>query len=78
MSHASWAPDSSIMQTNKTVGEWRKALEALVRNKTDEKIVSSYAGYAYDAVWMFANALEQLSQEDPSALTLIHAPNTTR
>lgn len=77
MSHAAWAPDNAIMQTNQTVGEWRKQLEALVNN-TDEKTVSNYAGYAYDAVWMYANALEQLSQEDPSALSFIHAPNTTR
>uniref|UniRef100_A0A1B6MU76 receptor protein-tyrosine kinase n=1 Tax=Graphocephala atropunctata TaxID=36148 RepID=A0A1B6MU76_9HEMI len=78
LTHAAWAHDNAIMQTNETVGEWRENLRTLLQKRFNRTLVSSYAGYAYDAVWMFALALEQLSKEDPSALSFIHAPNTTK
>ena len=37
----------------------------------------AYASYAYDAVWVFAYALDRLLKEDPSALESLHTPQTT-
>lgn len=74
LSHAAWAPDSFIMETNQTVKHWKEQFKVHYPNMS----LSSYAGYAYDAVWMFALALEQLSKEDPSALSNIHSPETTK
>uniref|UniRef100_A0A1B6EJJ0 Gamma-aminobutyric acid type B receptor subunit 2 n=1 Tax=Cuerna arida TaxID=1464854 RepID=A0A1B6EJJ0_9HEMI len=77
LSHAAWAPDNAIMQTKQTVGEWKENLKTLLRLK-NRSLESSYAGYAYDAVWMFALALDQLSKEDPAALSDIHDDNNTQ
>ncbi|XP_054282459.1 gamma-aminobutyric acid type B receptor subunit 1-like isoform X2 [Macrosteles quadrilineatus] len=78
LAHSSWAPDTAVMQTNETVGEWRTNINSLIKKRTNRTSISGYAGYAYDAVWMYALALDQLNKEDPSALSAIHAPNTTK
>ncbi|PSN54801.1 hypothetical protein C0J52_02008 [Blattella germanica] len=39
---------------------------------------SNYAGYAYDAVWTFALALNKLAREDESYLSDIHSEITTK
>ncbi|XP_050310160.1 retinal guanylyl cyclase 2-like isoform X2 [Anthonomus grandis grandis] len=70
MTHAYFAPDNQTMQENKTVGEWRKEYE-----RSGE--YSDYAGFAYDAVWVYALALDKLSKTDPEALSDMHSENTT-
>ncbi|XP_046676612.1 receptor-type guanylate cyclase gcy-4-like [Homalodisca vitripennis] len=78
LSHAAWALDNAIMQTKQTVGEWKENLKKTVVGITNQTTISTYAGYAYDAVWMFALALDQLNKEDPSALSNIHENNNTQ
>ncbi|XP_066143378.1 uncharacterized protein [Euwallacea fornicatus] len=72
MTHAYYAPDDSIMQENITVREWRNRYE-----NTSSNLISDYAGFAYDAVWVYALALDKLSRSDPEALADMHSANTT-
>ncbi|KAF5297767.1 hypothetical protein FQR65_LT09941 [Abscondita terminalis] len=72
MTSAFFAPDNQIMPENKTVGEWRKEYE-----KRAKSFTSDYAGFAYDAVWTYALALDQLVKDDPEAITALHSVNTT-
>lgn len=68
MTHAYYGADDQMMQENITVKEWR--------NKN--KITSDYGGFAYDAVWVYALALDKLSKIDPEALGDMHSENTTK
>ncbi|CAH1133811.1 unnamed protein product [Ceutorhynchus assimilis] len=72
MTHAYYAPDNQTMQENKTVGEWKEEYK-----NTSIATTSDYAGFAYDAVWVYALALDNLSKTDPEALSDIHSENTT-
>lgn len=75
MAHAYFAPDDAMMQENISVGEWKKNYST---DCEKQKIgVSSYAGYAYDAVWTFALALDKLTKQDPEAASNLHSANTT-
>lgn len=82
LQHAPFAEDNVIMQENKTVAEWTVAYkqsckESASYNNTTDKCQSEYAGYAYDAVWVYAFALNQLVKEDSSYLRNLHSENTT-
>nr|XP_023022017.1 receptor-type guanylate cyclase gcy-18-like [Leptinotarsa decemlineata] len=70
MTHAYFAKDDSIMQENITVGEWRKKNDLRIKN-------ANYAGFAYDAVWTYALALNELVNTDPEALSVLHSESTT-
>lgn len=72
MTHAYFASDDSIMQENITVGQWRKNYLRMAHTPSD------YAGFAYDAVWTYALALDKLSKTDPEALSDLHSENTTK
>lgn len=74
MTHAYYAPDNQTMQENKTVGEWYQTYQ----HATALNAVSDYGGFAYDAVWVYALALDKLSKVDPEALSDIHSVNTTK
>ncbi|KRT86135.1 protein kinase [Oryctes borbonicus] len=73
ITHSYWAPNDAIMQENRTVAEWKKSY----REKTNN-ITSDYAGFAYDAVWTYALALDKLIRHDPEALTDLHSENATK
>lgn len=70
LAHQSYAADDAIMETNHTVGEW----------KTNYGLsnVSHYGGYAYDAVWVYALALDKLITESETHLATLHSENTTK
>lgn len=70
MSHASFGEDSAIMQENKTVKQWREENQAI--------ITSSYSGYVYDAVWVYALALDKLIRESPDYMADLHSDRTTK
>lgn len=72
ITHAFWAPDNATMQENMTVSQWREVYV----NQTKE-MSSDYAGFAYDAVWTYALALDKLIKNDPEAMTELHSHNTT-
>lgn len=61
------------MPENITVGEWKKIYVTRTRGLT-----SNYAGFAYDAVWTYALALDKLIKEDPEAVAGMHSENTTK
>ena len=75
LSHAPFGNDTSIMQENKTVHDWRKNYLSAIR--TDKIPVSNYGAYAYDAVWVYAKSLNQLIKEDSNYLSDLHSPATT-
>ncbi len=81
LQHAPYAEDNVIMQENRTVAEWKldyqKYCNDLTMHNTN-KYQSVYAGYAYDAVWVYAYALNQMIKEDSSYLRNLHSENTTK
>lgn len=81
LQHAPYANDNVVMQENKTVAEWKLAYEHSCKDSVlynTNKYQSEYAGYAYDAVWVYAFALNQMIKEDASYLRNLHSENTTK
>lgn len=60
------------MQENITVSQWRGKYLKMTPTPSD------YAGFAYDAVWTYAFALDTLAKTDPEALSDLHSENTTK
>lgn len=77
LSFAHYAPDNQIMQENKTVGEWKTEYSHYLSTKYNAT-PSDYGGYAYDAIWMLAFALDKLMKMDSSFLSSIHNEHTIR
>lgn len=75
LSHAPFASDEALMQENITVREWRDKYINLLKpyNVTS----SDYSGYAYDAVWVYAYALNQLITENHSYLSDLRSNKTS-
>ena len=82
--HKKFAPESSVMETSKTVEEWKYQLEEMmnkvnmeyrmrVHNKTTQMKINHYSGYVYDAVWLYAKALEELVKKDETFLQNLHS-----
>lgn len=46
---------------------------SILQNKT----ASNYAGYAYDAVWVYALALHNLLKENASHIATLHQDRTS-
>lgn len=72
------------MQEQITVKEWRAKFmkgylgSELRMNQSNQNSLSDYAGYAYDAVWMYALALDKLQREDPTYLSGLHNETTAQ
>lgn len=80
------------MQENISVATWRKKYlnrisewSKIQNFKTSNTSVllnsdysSNYAGYAYDAVWIYALAVDQLARTYPESLSDIHSDFTTK
>lgn len=49
-----------------------------MQNLSKSTPASDYAGFTYDAVWVYALALDQLFKEDPSYSADLRATNTTQ
>lgn len=64
LAHESFADDNAIMQENCTVAEWKE----MFRNKTNAPLDNDYIGFVYDAVWVYAYALDKLIKESPTYL----------
>ncbi|GLH00495.1 Insulin-like receptor [Gryllus bimaculatus] len=64
------------MQEGITVGDWREQYKEVCKKKGVTP--SNYAGYAYDAVWTYAYALDKLARENQTYLIEIHSDTTTR
>lgn len=76
LSHAPFAAGTEIMQENITVSEWRIKYNNNLTNH-NISIGSEYAGFAYDAVWVYAYALDQMLKEDVSYLANLHSEKST-
>ncbi|XP_021935929.1 receptor-type guanylate cyclase gcy-4-like isoform X2 [Zootermopsis nevadensis] len=76
LAHAYFAPDSELMQENITVGQWQEKYKSLCRVRNVSE--SNYAGFAYDAVWTYALALNNLVKEDQSLLSDLHSNVSTQ
>ncbi|KAF0308852.1 Insulin-like growth factor 1 receptor [Amphibalanus amphitrite] len=76
LSHAYFANDTEIMQEGITVKQWRHnySVQCEEEYAVEE---SDYAGYAYDAVWTYALALDKLLSEKPSSFQNFHTGPTT-
>jgi ABC-type branched-subunit amino acid transport system substrate-binding protein len=75
LTHAYYAPDTDLMQEGITVKEWKKNY----KKKCDKAPVppSNYGGYAYDAVWTYAYALDKLLRENQSYISNLHTDTAT-
>ena len=61
------------MITGQTVGEWRESLkESLEKQNFDGQHPNKYSGYVYDAVWLYALALDRLIKQNKSYIQVIH------
>lgn len=61
LSYDSFGNDSDVIEGNQTIGEWKEMyLNGTGMNKTQ---FSDYAGFAYDAIWVYVRALQQLIKE---------------
>lgn len=80
LSHSPFADNTSLMQENITVSDWRNNYHKVLNNnsKEQQQQPSDYAGFAYDAVWVYGYALDRLIKEDSSYLTDIHSERTTK
>ncbi|XP_076168527.1 uncharacterized protein LOC143147294 isoform X3 [Ptiloglossa arizonensis] len=74
LSHAYFAPDDDIMQEGITVRQWRNRYEASCRNHGEPP--SNYAGFAYDAMWTYAYAMDRLLRENQSYVFDLHSIQT--
>ena len=62
------------MQTGESVQSWKKNLTEMIQ-KSDfaTKEPNKYSGYVYDAVWLYAMALDKLVKQNQSYIQDIHS-----
>lgn len=65
-----------MMQENISVKQWKHQYDANCTNKSIS--TSDYAGYAYDAIWTYAYALDKLLKQNHSHITNLHSDKTTK
>uniref|UniRef100_A0A1B6EEM0 Gamma-aminobutyric acid type B receptor subunit 2 n=1 Tax=Clastoptera arizonana TaxID=38151 RepID=A0A1B6EEM0_9HEMI len=78
LSHAPFGPEDSLTHENITVKQWKENFMKSGTNYSTPDKISDYAGYAYDAVWMYAYALRKLYDENSTHLSGLHNENTTK
>lgn len=71
LSHAAFADPDAVMQEGLTVSDWTDRYQTVSNGTT-----SMYAGFAYDAVWVYAYVLDRLYREDPALLSDMRAKDT--
>ncbi|XP_050730099.1 uncharacterized protein LOC127005358 isoform X3 [Eriocheir sinensis] len=78
LSYKYFAESSDIMQTGQNISSWRVEYGKKIKEINFSVPASDYAGFTYDAVWVYALALDQLFKEDPSYSADLRATNTTQ
>lgn len=73
LAHEPFAADDAVMQEAITVGEWKQRFYNITKSPPD----NDYIGFVYDAVWVYAYALDKLINESPAYLVDLHSANTT-
>jgi len=86
--HNNYAPDNSFTVGNITVGEWKGNLKReldkrmkmwILKEKSksfdfeDGNKANKYSGYVYDAVWLYALALDKLMKVDKALVQDLHS-----
>lgn len=61
LSYSAFGNDFDVIEGNQTIGEWKE--EYLGGSGTNRTFYSDYAGYAYDAIWVYVKALQQMIKE---------------
>ncbi|XP_074115403.1 uncharacterized protein LOC141538040 isoform X1 [Cotesia typhae] len=74
VSYLYFANDDTIMQEGIKVREWRDKYESSCRSR--KLSPSPYAGYAYDAMWTYAYAIDNLLKENQSYIADLHSDQT--
>ena len=89
--HNNYAPNTSRTVGNITVSEWKAKLEERLDkamtawNEVDQSksfdfedgnTASKYSGYVYDAVWLYALALDKLIKQDKAMIQDLHSEKT--
>ena len=89
--HNNYAPDESLTVGNISVGEWKRKLKKeldkrmkswLSKERTrifdfeDGNKPNKYSGYVYDAVWLYALALDKLMKVDKALVQDLHSEKT--
>lgn len=69
--------DDEIMQENITVREWRKNYYAEMEKEKDSE-PDDYAGYSYDATWVYALGMDKLLKLNHSYISTLHTAKTAR
>lgn len=77
MTHAYFGDDNQMIPENKTIGQWKQDYAKLLARGRNFEEPSDYAGFAYDAVWTYALALDKLIKENPEAVGDLHSNHTT-
>ncbi|KAG8222593.1 hypothetical protein J437_LFUL002585 [Ladona fulva] len=77
ITHAYFAPENEMMQEGLSIGAWKKQYAKKCKDNNNVS-VSNYAGYAYDAVWTYALALDALIAENQSHVSNLHSEDTAR
>ncbi|CAL8112812.1 unnamed protein product [Orchesella dallaii] len=75
LQYAYFAPEDHLMQESVNVSQWRNRYDQNCQSKNIS--TSDYAGYAYDAIWTYAYALDKLLEKNHSLITNLHADKTT-
>ncbi|XP_039299977.1 uncharacterized protein LOC111045716 isoform X1 [Nilaparvata lugens] len=76
LTFAHFGRDSDVTLENRTVSEWKKEYRDILAKNRDEE--SIYSGYAYDAVWTYALALDKLLNLNSSYLSNLHNEDTVK
>lgn len=72
--HSKFANDDMRMQTGNTVAEWQGSIrEQLDQGGFETTPTNKYSGYVYDAVWLYALALDRLIKQNKSYIQDIHS-----
>ena len=89
--HNNYAPHSSLTVGNITVAQWRERLEERLDKAMkvwsgvdqtqsfdfkDGNTPNDYSGYVYDAVWLYALALDKLIKQDKTLIQDLHSEET--
>lgn len=61
LSYASFGNDSTVIVGNQTVMEWKA--EYLNKTEKNQTQFADYAGYTYDAIWVYVKALQTLIKQ---------------
>ena len=72
LSYSHYAQDDYYTTENITVSQWKNEYE----NYLGSDLPVDYAGYVYDAVWMYAYALDQLLKENKAYVVNFQNPMT--